>query len=132
MSKNVNKEKAKVLTLEDLLAKKEIKEKSEIKFKDIYVKSLDGKLKFEKPLKEDLFECMDCVEDGRDTESIYNSYGKLIYKCCPVLKNKELQEAYGAKFDEVVDKIFSTGEVLFIGNELLAFGGISIDEIKNS
>lgn len=122
----------KLLTLEDLLAKKELKEKNEIKFKDIYVKSLDGKLKFEKPTKEDFFKCMDTVQDEQDTESIYEAYKQLIYTCCPILKTKELQETYKAKHFDIVDKLFNTGEVLTIGNDLIELGGMTINKVKNS
>lgn len=122
----------KLLTLEDLLAKKELKEKNQIKFKDIYVKGLDGKLKFEKPTREDLFKCMDTVQDGRDTESVYDAYKQLIYNCCPVLKTKELQEAYKVKHFDIVDKLFSAGEVLTVGNDLVEFGGMTVDKVKNS
>lgn len=128
----MNKEKSKKLTLEDIIAKKAQKEESKIAFRDIEVKSLGGILTFEKPKKEDLFETIDKAEEGRDTESAYNAYTKLIYNCCPMLKKKELQDAYGAKFTAIVDKLFETGEVLTIGNELIEFGGISTQEIKNS
>lgn len=131
MKKNISKEKSKALTLEDIIAKKAEKEDSKKAFKNIYIKSLGGDLTFSKPTREDILDCMDAIDDETKVSSVYEGYKKIIYDNCEILKNKELQSAYGVKFNEIVEALLEVGEVMSIGNELIEFGGGKVD-VKNS
>lgn len=123
-----------VLTLDQLIARKVQKDKNAIGFKDIYVKSLDGCLKFEKPTDDDVLQCMtDMGDNEKDIKRIYEAYKTLEYNCCPSLKNPKLQEAYEVKdFYSIVNKLFEVAEVLAIGSELISMSGMNDVEIKNA
>lgn len=131
MGKSISKEKSKLLTLEDIIAKKSKKEDSKKAFKNIYIKSLGGDLTFSKPTRGDILDCMDAIDDETKVSSVYEGYKKIIYDNCEMLKSKELQSAYGVKFNEIVEALLEVGEVMSIGNELIEFGGGKVD-VKNS
>lgn len=128
------KKEIKKLTLDDLIAKKIEKEKNTVKYKEIEVPSLGGTLTFEKPLDEDVIECIDNIGDGTSTLKILEAYDKLIYSCCPQLKNTKLQESLDIKVpNDIVKELLDLSDRMLVGNELIKFSGIdSLNEkIKN-
>lgn len=128
-------EKKKILTFSDLIARKLQKDKDEVKFKDIEVKSLGGFLKFEKPTEEDVLEFMDEMGDGEDKSKTVRAFEKLIYNCCSTFKEKELKEQFKSEIKipfDIVKLLIPLQERMQIGNELLEMSGMKDEkEIKN-
>ncbi len=89
-------ESGKRLTLEALIAKKEQREKEKYEVHKVELPSLGGYLQLEKiPLTR-----VASLMDGAGGESMEDNLAfdiDLIYACCPMMRNKELQAAYEAK-----------------------------------
>lgn len=131
MSKN----QCKKATLEDLIAKKIQKEKDKNKTKDIYISSMDKILTFVKPKENVVLDAIDEIGDGKDTRNTISAFKHLMYECCPLLQNQELQKELEILDPyDIVDVLFELGEVMKIGEQLVDLFGLgSIDEnIKNS
>ena len=86
-------EKGKKLTLEALLAKKEQREAERFAVRRVEVPSLGGTLDLERiPLTR-----IAAMMDGIGGDSMVDSLAfdaELIYACCPMMRNRELQAAY--------------------------------------
>ena len=127
----------KKLTLSDLIARKEQRESSKADYRDIKVEALGGMLTLKKlPLSQVLTMLDDqdenaCMKENLDFEV------ELIYKSCPMLQNKELQEAYGCQepYDIVLRVLDdNVGALAELANAVLDFYGMgdSIrDQLKN-
>lgn len=112
-------------TFKDLIAKKQQKEESLNKFKEIEVKSIGKSLIFKKPSDEVILNVMDGIGADADTRSIATAYKKLIYKTCETLQDTALQEELGVVDPyDTVDAIFDLSDVLTIGEEIFEFSGI--------
>ena len=112
------------ITLKELLARKEamLESKKKPKTAELYIKSLDGTITVEGPTSALARDAQD-MDDG----DVY-----LCYQCViePNLKSKELQDAFGCVTPmEIVEKIFSPGEVPQISVECLKLSGY-IDGVK--
>ena len=121
------------ITLKDLIARKEqmLEAKRTPKRLDLFVKSLDGVITIEEPSRAIVIEAQ---EMGTDASDAY-----LIYQCVvePNLKDTELHKEFGCVEPlEIIDKIFSAGEVVKISQQCLELGGyvdgVSVaDTLKN-
>lgn len=112
------------LTLDELIRRKiQIQEsKKQRKTQDLYIDSLGGTITITEPTKEIL---TDISNMGNDTYNV-NKYA--VYNCVtdPNLKSQELQEAYEcAEPYDIVDKLFSYGEVTQIGSRLTELAGLT-------
>ena len=113
----------KKLTLSDLIARKEQRESSKADYRDIKVEALGGML-------------TDQDENAGMKENL-DFEVELIYKSCPMLQNKELQEAYGCQepYDIVLRVLDdNVGALAELANAVLDFYGMgdSIrDQLKN-
>lgn len=124
-------EKNKKLTLQDLIAKKVIKDEQKNLKKDIYVESLEGEITFERPGEEDVIAAMDKMGDNTSTQDTIDAIATFIYKSCPMLRDKELQDTYEVKDPtDIVKELFTLSERDAIGQELLKMSGVKIKEIK--
>lgn len=122
-----DKKELKKLTFDELIAKKMERDKSAIKFKEIEVPSYGGTLVFEKPLEEDILDCMDKIDNEKPMSSSVAAYDILIYNCCPTLKDTKLQEQLGVKDPkDIVKELLDVDDRLEIGNELVEFSGVKI------
>lgn len=122
-------------TFDDLIKRKIQKEKDQQRTKDIYVSSMDRTLTFKTPKDETVLDILDEMGDMKLTSSVIRGYKKLIYLCCDMLQDTNLQEEIGVQdpFD-TVDVLFSLSDVTEIGEqlmELIDVGGKD-EEIKNS
>lgn len=129
-----NKKEIKRITLESLVAKKIEREKNEVKFKEIVVPSYGEAFLFEKPLEDDILDTFDTIGQDNDIRKVDEAYKILIYNTCPLLKNKETQEALGKVVpEEIVSAVFTLSERLEIGSQLVEFSGMSgiDDKVKN-
>lgn len=131
-------ESGKRLTLEALIAKKEQREKEKFEVHKVDIPSLDGYLQLEKiPLTR-----VASLMDGTGGESMTDNLAfdiDLIYACCPMMRNKELQAAYEVK--EPTDIVCALlgdnmGEINLIVTAILGMYGLDDtgtlkDAIKN-
>lgn len=126
----MGKEEIKKLTLKDLIAKKVIKDKQKNLKEDIYVESLEGEITFEKPQEEDVLAAMDKISGDTSVQENADAIVSFIYKSCPMLRNKELQDAYGVKDPkDIVKELFTLSERDEIGQKLLKMSGIKMKEV---
>lgn len=115
------------LTLTDLINKKLQKKSTEVKFKNIYVKKLDGELLFKIPTEDEVFDVLDEVQENKSTKHIKEVYTKLIFRQCDTLHEKELLESYGiTRGFDIVDILFSTSDIMNVGNALV--GEVDLDD----
>ena len=136
---------AKNITLEMLIAKKEQSNNDKMKVVLFNSEVLGGTIEVRKLKARDVIKIMDSTED-KTTEAAYNANCKLIYKHCPILQEKELQEAYEvAEPYEVVVPVFeeNLGEINKLSNFILSLYGLAeedkaskvmeeeVDELKN-
>jgi hypothetical protein len=80
---------------------------------------------------------LNIIDDGESLstlEAMARNY-ELIYECCPILHNKELQSAYEVvePFD-IVQKIFNDniGEINSIANLILSLYGLDVERLKDT
>ena len=125
---NINK----VVTLEDILKRKESFKKRKDEKLELYVKSLDGNIKV---IKADKALCIEVSEleeyEDEDAYFVYNVVSE------PNLKDPKLHEAFGiVNPPDIVYEIFEVGEVAQISKKAMEFAGFNsgveiVDEIKN-
>lgn len=119
------------LTLDELIRRKmQIQEaKRQRKTKELYIESLDGTITLTEPSRE-------VLSDASQIEDAYAVNRYVVYNCVtsPNLKSAELQEAFDcAEPYDIVDQLFSYGEVMQIGGFLNTLSGINggVEEVKN-
>ncbi|WP_051824121.1 hypothetical protein [Clostridium sulfidigenes] len=133
----MSRENSKKATFKDLIAKKIKKEEDQFKVREIYVESMDATLVFKKPKEETLLEIIDemGVSNGDlKVSEMVPGFKKLIYLCCPMLQDVELQKEIEVvdPFD-TVSKIFDLNDIMEIGEELMDFidMGDKVEKVKN-
>lgn len=128
----MKKNEKKVVTLKDILKRKEFFENKKNQTMELFIKSLDGNIVIDKPDRELCMECID-MEDSLEGDKYF------VYEIVkePNLRDTELHEAFGVKVpSDIVDKIFDPGEISNIAKEGLKFAGYldsveAIDNLKN-
>lgn len=121
---------AKNITLEMLIAKKEQSNNDKMKVVLFNSEILGGTIEVRKLKARDVIKIMDST-DSKSTEEAYNANCKLIYKHCPILQEKELQEAYEvAEPYEIVVPVFeeNLGEINKLSNFILSLYGLTDSE----
>lgn len=121
---------AKNITLEMLIAKKEQSNNDKMKVVLFNSEVLGGTIEVRKLKARDVIKIMDST-DSKSTEEAYNANCKLIYKHCPILQEKELQEMYEvAEPYEVVVPVFeeNLGEINKLSNFILSLYGLTESE----
>lgn len=108
------------ITLKELIAKREqmLAAKQTPKRQELFVKSLEGVITVQAPERAVILEAQ---EMGAEASDAY-----LVYQCVtePNLKDSELHRAFGCVEPlEIVDCIFSAGEVVSIAKQCLELGG---------
>ncbi|MEG0900228.1 MAG: hypothetical protein RSF40_11035 [Oscillospiraceae bacterium] len=123
----------KIVGIQDLIAKKLEREEKQNETIEISVKSMDKSLLFKKPSEDIILDIMDEMQSS-NMHDIISATDKLIYFCCPLLQNPQLQTQLEIvdPFD-IVKAIFELTERSSIGEKLGGFIGISDKEtqIKN-
>ena len=125
---------AKNITLEILIAKKQQSENDKMKVVLFNSEVLGGTIEVVKHKARDVIKIMDSTEE-KTTEAAYKANCKLIYKLCPILQKKELQEAYQvAEPYEIVIPVFdeNLGEVNKLSNFILNLYGLGAEDDKAS
>lgn len=115
----------KVVTLKDILKRKEFFENKKNQTMELFVKSLDGNIVISKPDRE---LCMDCLDMEDPSEGDRYFVYEIVKE--PNLQSTELHEAFGVDVPmDIIDKIFDPGEVSSIAKEGMKFAGY-IDSVK--
>lgn len=127
----------KKLALSDLIARKEQRESSKADYRDIKVEALGGMLTLKKLPLSQVLTMLDDQDENAGMKENLDFEVELIYKSCPMLQNKELQEAYGCQepYDIVLRVLDdNVGALAELANAVLDFYGMgdSIrDQLKN-
>lgn len=125
------------LTLETLLTRKEQSERDKLQVKVFHSEVLGGDLEVHRQSIYKVLNKFGDVAIGTDTIKAFQDTCSLILDHVPLLKNKELLEAYECiePFD-IVTKIFddNAGEINKLANFILSMYGLGeniINDIKN-
>lgn len=127
----------KKLTLSDLIARKEQREAGRIDYRDVKVKALDGALTLKKLPLSQVLTMLDDQDENAGMKENLDFEVELIYKSCPMLQNKELQEAYGCQepYDIVLrvldDNVGALAELASAVLDFYGMGDSIRDQLKN-
>jgi hypothetical protein len=125
------------VTLSDLLRRKEEKDrKNEVA--RVYVESFGGELELNRLPLAKFLDLLDGVTEKTGAGESLRIQMEIIYESCPILHNKELQEAYDCvEPTEIVGKIFddNIGEIMTVLGAIFEMYGMDsgdiIDDLKN-
>lgn len=130
---STNKKLTKV-TLEELIRRKTQAENSRMEYKDIDIPSLGISIPFQKLPITSVLEMMEGINSGIGISENYEKCVELIYKSCPMMRDKKLLEGCAEPYD-VVALIFNDNikAILDTGAKIMnEFYGASEEEaIKN-
>lgn len=118
------------ITLDILLERKIKQEQDKMKIIPFNSEILGGTIEIVKGKLRDIVKMMDNTDKDNVEEGLKSNL-KLIYKHCPIFKNKELQESYEvAEPYEVILEVFdqNLGEVNKLSNAILNLYGIGEKE----
>lgn len=123
------------LTLSDLLARKEQREKDQTEYKAVYVDCLDGELTLKKISLSRFLDMMGGIDEGTSPAEAMRAQAELIYQCCPLFQKKELQEAYECV--EPTDVVFRVldDNIMAISQltaEIQSFYGMDLDDYADA
>ncbi|MBV4417689.1 hypothetical protein [Clostridium tyrobutyricum] len=136
----MNKTKTKKLTFKDLIAKKLAKDEKKTKIVEIPI--FDGEtVECKIPSQKELFSLLENLNEDTTTDELVDIYIGLVYKYCPLLHGKEIEEQCKEELgnlpkEYITNVVFEDTEILKIGNELCKVAGIDqkklSGEVKNS
>ena len=120
------------ITLEDLLARKESQQTQQTAL--VYLPGLGGELEIQRiPLARYMGLTGQFEADAPDR--LLGAQYELIYACCPILRNPQLQEAYACREPvEIVGKVLNEnlGDMNLLVTEISKFYGLNFEEsLKN-
>ncbi|MCC0627755.1 MULTISPECIES: phage portal protein [unclassified Clostridioides] len=124
--------KKEMITIEDILKRKEYFAKKSEETKQLYIPSLGGNIEIAKP---DRALCLDAVEMEDPIESDKYFVYEIVKK--PNLKNGKLHAEFGCEDNplDIVDILFETGEITDIVKIATKFAGFGIveeiEDLKN-
>lgn len=116
----------KKLKLEDLINK--AGEKKGDKYVEIYIKRLDATIKAKEPDNTLILESIDILKENAHESDLHLVYNSIIE---PNIKDSTLHEAYNVSRPlEILDEIFSLGEISNIAKTLLKNSGYEDNSVK--
>lgn len=121
----------KKVTLLELIKNKDKYRADKEYTEDVFIERLEGDITIKKPSRALCLEGADLADDINGKSDVH-----MVYNCCvePNLKDKELQQAYDCKEpDEIVEKIFTPGEISQISRILFEIAGYSsgVERVKD-
>lgn len=125
------KKQIKRMTMEELIARKNQADESRKKIIDIEVPAMGGAIAAHKKPLQEYTAFMDSLDDGDTLENSIDQFVQIIYAHCPMLQNKELQEAYECQEpSDIVLKVFgdSIGAIKSAAMKIMELYGID-DEV---
>lgn len=122
----------KVLSLDQLIAKKTQRDAAKVAYKNLMSKSLDGELVVKKPNRETAIEYMDDMTSCNESvKEIYAVCKTAVYNSIKMLQKTELHEAYNCSVpDQIVDELFEIEEVIEMGTKIIDWNEEGVDEAK--
>ena len=119
------------LTIEDLLAKKDQRQDD---VKTVHLDGLGGELEVRRIPLVKFTDYMDRTQKG-DAKATLEAQYEMIYACCPILHNEQLQAAYECKDPlDIVPKVLQENimDMNALVTAISAFYGVDLDEnLKN-
>lgn len=117
------------ITIESLMQRAEQRKNDKVKLKEIYNKMLDGNLVLKRIPLTKIVDLLDKL-DGENVKlnDCIELYKELIYKCCPILQNKELQDEFDCTEPyDIVTEIFedNVGEINSVAEQILDMYGMA-------
>ncbi len=114
------------LKLEDLINK--AGEKKGDKYVEIYIKRLDATIKAKEPDNTLILESIDILKENAHESDLHLVYNSIIE---PNIKDSTLHNAYNVSRPlEILDEIFSLGEISNISKTLLKNSGYEDNSVK--
>ena len=114
------------LKLEDLINK--AGEKKGDKYVEIYIKRLDATIKAKEPDNTLILESIDILKENAHESDLHLVYNSIIE---PNIKDSTLHNAYNVSRPlEILDEIFSLGEISNIAKTLLKNSGYEDNSVK--
>lgn len=122
----------KVLSLNQLIAKKTQRDQAKLAYKNLYSYSLEGELVAKKPDRESLLEYMEAMTNADESfKEIYSVCKDVMYNSISILKDQALQDAYDcAEPDLIVDELFEVEEVIELGTKIIDWDEKNLDQAK--
>lgn len=122
------------ITIESLIQRAEQRKNDKVKLKEVYNETLGGNLVIKRVPLTQVVGILDKL-DGENLKlsDCIEMYKELIYKCCPILQNKDLQEEFGcAEPYDIVTEVFedNVGEINKLAEEILAMYGMADNPVK--
>ena len=119
------------LTIEDLLAQKDWRQDD---VKTVHLDGLGGELEVRRIPLVKFTDYMERTQKG-DAKAMLEAQYEMIYACCPILHNEQLQEAYECKDPlDIVPKILRENimDMNALVTAISAFYGVDLDDdLKN-
>lgn len=119
------------LTIEDLLAQKDRRQDD---VKTVHLDGLGGELEVHRIPLVKFMDYMDRTQKG-DTKAMLEAQYEMIYACCPILHNEQLQEAFECKDPlDIVPKILleNVVDMNALVTAISSFYGVDLDDdLKN-
>lgn len=119
------------LTIEDLLAQKDLRQDN---VKTVHLDGLGGELEVRRIPLVKFTDYMERTQKG-DAKATLEAQYEMIYACCPILHNEQLQEAYECKDPlDIVPKILRENimDMNALVTAISAFYGVDLDDdLKN-
>ncbi|MCR4719697.1 MAG: hypothetical protein K5768_08735 [Firmicutes bacterium] len=115
------------ITLKELMARKAqmLESKKTRKTKELYVSSLDGTITITEPSREIILEASGMEDNKGDVYTVYQCVTE------PNLKDRELQKEFECVEPmEIVEKVFSAGEITNIALKCIELAGYGQDSVK--
>jgi hypothetical protein len=129
------KQQNKIISIAEILEKKDKLKQKKAKTARLYVDSLESEIVIKVPDRKLAFELISMAQEGNEKAD-----AKAVYECVvePDLKSKQLQEGFGV-FEpmDVIDELFTAGEVGSISGHILQLAGFGQgvrkvdDDLKN-
>lgn len=117
------------ITIESLMQRAEQRKNDKVKYKEVYNKMLDGNLVLKRISLSQVADLLDKLDDENiKLNDCIEMYKELIYKCCPILQNKELQEEFGcAEPYDIITEVFedNVGEINTVAEQILEMYGMA-------
>jgi len=123
---------SKVLSLDELIAKKEQRDAAKIEFKNLYSATLGGELVAKKLPRKEALELIDKISSVDETMSeMYEICKEALYASVKTLREQALQDAYEChEPTEIVDKLFEIEEVVELGTKVIDWNENNLDQAK--
>jgi hypothetical protein len=120
------------LTLQDLLARKLQKDQDRTEYKSVYLENFGGELEIKKLPLPKFLGIIDEISENTSAGQSMRVQMDLIYECCPLLHNPELQQEYDCtEPTDIVGKVFDDNltDIMTVVAAIFEFYGMNSEDI---